>query len=231
MAEVPQTVALIDHFSALRDPRQQGKVLYPLREVMLLILCAVLAGAEDFVEIATWGRTNLEFLRRLLPFARGIPSHDALNDLVNALNHEAFRDSFVEWAQGMRTAAGAADGPTVVAVDGKTSRRTGDSGKGRLPLHLISAWATQQRLVLGQQAVDTKENEIVAIPRLIEMLELSGALVTIDAMGCQKEIAKTIHTKGADYLLPVKGNQPTLEQDIELFFTEQRRRGFAETTV
>src|SRR5271166_2658146 len=91
MAEVPQAVALIDHFSALRDPRQQGKVLYPLREVMLLILCAVLAGAEDFVEIATWGRTNLEFLRRLLPFARGIPSHDALNDLVNALNHEAFR--------------------------------------------------------------------------------------------------------------------------------------------
>jgi predicted transposase YbfD/YdcC len=128
----------------------------------------------------------------------------------------------------MGTASRVADGPTVVAVDGKTSRRTGDIGKGRLPLHLISAWAAQQRFVLGQQAVDTKENEIVAIPRLIQMLELAGALVTIDAMGCQKEIAKTIRAKGADYLLPVKGNQPTLEKDIELFFTEQRGRGFAD---
>lgn len=229
MAERAQSVEFLDHFSGLKDPRQKAKVLYPLAEVMLLVLCGVLAMADDFVEIARWGRMNLDFLRRWRPFARGIPSHDALNDLFNALDPEAFRDSFIQWAESLRAAAPRAhDGPAVVALDGKTSRRTGDAGKGRPPLHLVSAWASQQRLVLGQEAVDTKENEIVAIPRLLELLELSGALVTIDAIGCQKQVAKTIRDKDADYLLPVKANQPALQQDIELFFTEQRDRAFAE---
>jgi predicted transposase YbfD/YdcC len=121
------------------------------------------------------------------------------------------------------------DGPPVVALDGKTSRRTGDSGKGRSPLHMVSAWASQPRIVPGQEAVDTKENEIIAIPRLLEMLELTGASVTIDAMGCQKQIAGKIRDKGPDYLLPVKGNQPALQNDIELFFAEQRACAFANT--
>ena len=228
MAESVQSVGFLDYFSGLRDPRQAGKVLYPLKEVMLVVLCGVLAGADDFVEIALWGGTNLDFLRRFLPFTRGIPSHDALNDLFNALDHEAFRDSFIAWAQSLRVATGKQPGSdALVAIDGKTSRRTGDAAKGRPALHLLSAWAAEQRLVLGQEAVETKENEIVAIPRLLAMLELKGALVTIDAMGCQKTIARTIHEKGADYLLPVKDNQPALKQDIELFFTEQRACGFA----
>jgi len=232
LAEAGQTTAFLDHFSALRDPRQKGKVLYPLAEMMLLTLCGVLALADDFVEIARWGRMNLDVLRRFLPFARGIPSHDALNDLFNALDPEAFRDSFMAWADSLRAAApGSPDGPAVVALDGKTSRRTGDAGKGRAPLHLVSAWASQQRLVLGQEAVDSKENEILALPRLLEMLELTGALVTIDAIGCQKHIARTIRGRGADYLLPVKGNQPALQGDLALFFTEQRGRAFADATV
>lgn len=232
MAEQAQSVAFLEYFSGLEDPRQAGKVLYPLAEVMLLVLCGEVSGADGFVEIARWGEMNLAFLRRFLPFAHGVPSHDALTDLFNALDHDAFRDAFIAWAQSLRAAGQAAPGPEpgpeIVAVDGKTSRRSGDRAKGRAALHLVSAWASERRLVLGQEAVAGKENEIVAIPRLLEMLELEGALVTIDAMGCQKAIARTIRDKGADYLLPVKDNQPALRQDIALFFAEQRRRGFAD---
>jgi len=228
MAEIAQSVAFLEYFSGLADPRQAGKILYPLDEIMLLVLCGEVAGAEGFPDIALWGGLHLDFLRRFLPFQRGIPSHDALNDLFNALDHDAFRDNFVTWAESLRTAGPDLSGPEVVAIDGKTSRRSGDKGKGRAALHMVSAWASEQRLVLGQEAIDAKENEIVAIPRLLEVLELKGALVTIDAMGCQKAIAKTIRDRGADYLLPVKGNQPSLREDIDLFFTEQRACGFAD---
>lgn len=229
MAEKPQSIAFLDHFSGLSDPRQAWKVLYPLDEVMLLVLCGELAGAEGFADIALWGEVHLDFLRRLRPFRHGIPSHDALNDLFNALDHEAFRDCFVAWAASLRGSVpelAGADGPEVVAIDGKTSRRSGDAAKGRAALHLVSAWASARRLVLGQEAIDDKENEIVAIPRLLGLLDLKGALVTIDAMGCQKKIAQAIREKGADYLLPVKDNQPTLKDDIALFFAEQRACGF-----
>ena len=225
MTKQTHGVAFLDYFSELDDPRQSGKVLYPLDEVMLLVLCGELAGADGFVEIAGWGDINLDFLRRFLPFTRGVPSHDALNDLFNALDHEAFRDSFVVWAESLRGKPADAAVQQVIAIDGKTSRRSAD--KGRAALHLVSAWACEQRLVLGQEAVEDKENEIVAIPRLLEMLELTGALVTIDAMGCQKAIAAAIRRKGADYLLPVKENQPSLCHDLELFFTEQRACAFA----
>ena len=228
MAEKTQTVAFIDYFSGLQDPRQAGKVLFPLGEIMLLMLCGVLAGAEGFVEIVRWGEINLDFLRRFLPYEKGIPSHDAVNDLFNALDHDAFRDSFVAWAQGLRAVDEGVSKDDVVAIDGKTSRRTGDARKGRPALHMVSAWASRQQLVLGQEAVADKENEIIAIPRLLKMLELKGALVTIDAMGCQKEIARTIRDEGADYLLPVKGNQASLEEDLALFFTEQRAADFAD---
>ena len=228
MAEKTQTVAFIDYFSGLQDPRQAGKVLFPLGEIMLLMLCGVLAGAEGFVEIVRWGEINLDFLRRFLPYEKGIPSHDAVNDLFNALDHDAFSDSFVAWAQGLRAVDEGVSKDDVVAIDGKTSRRTGDARKGRPALHMVSAWASRQQLVLGQEAVADKENEIIAIPRLLKMLELKGALVTIDAMGCQKEIARTIRDEGADYLLPVKGNQASLEEDLALFFTEQRAADFAD---
>lgn len=236
--EIAQSLGFLDHFSGLDDPRQSGKVLYPLDEIMLLVLCAEVAGAEGFADIALWGETHLDFLRRFRPFANDIPSHDALNDLFNALDHEVFRDCFVAWVESLRTSAAgqggaeavgaeAVAGPEVVAIDGKTSRRSGNARRGRAALHMVSAWASARRLVLGQEAIDDKENEIVAIPRLLEMLELKGALVTIDAMGCQKAIAAKIHDKKADYLLPVKDNQPSLKSDIDLFFTEQRGCGFA----
>lgn len=203
--------ALLDHFSALEDPRQPGKVLYPLPEVMLLVLCATLAGAEDFVEVRLWGREKLAFLRTRLPFRRGIPSHDTLNDVINAINPDLFGACFVAWVEGLRE-----DEPDIVAIDGKTSRRA-RRGEDH-PLYVVSAWATRQRLVLGQQAVGSKSNEIIAIPLLLERLHLTGALVTIDAMGCQTRIARTILDRGADYLLALKDNQPSLAGKVELFF-------------
>jgi hypothetical protein len=186
-------IALIDHFSALGDPRQSWKVIYPLPEILLLILAAKLAGADDFVEIEEWGNENLTFLRTLLVYEHGIPSHDALNDLVNALDPELFKACFTSWVTTLQDTD-----PDVVAVDGKTSRRTHARSKGREPLHLVSAWAARQRLALGQQAIDEKSNEIKAIPLLLERLMLKGALVTIDAMGTQIEIAEKIIDKGGD---------------------------------
>jgi predicted transposase YbfD/YdcC len=205
--------SLIDHFSALEDPRQAWKVIYPLPEIMLLVLCATLAAAEDFVEIRRWGREKLPFLRTMLPFARGIPSHDTLTDVMNALDPALFAACFIAWVESLREAA-----PDIVAVDGKSSRRA-RRGSAH-PLHVVSAWASRQRLVLGQEAVDEKENEIVAIPLLLERLQLAGALVTIDAMGTQTKIAQTILDKGADYLLALKDNWPALAGDVRLFFDD-----------
>lgn len=203
--------ALLDHFSALNDPRQSWKVLYPLPEVLLVILCGTLAGADDFVEINDWGTQKLDFLKRLLPYNNGIPSHDTLNDVMNALPSELFADCFASWVAGLRESD-----PDIVSIDGKTSRRAhGTDGR---PLHLVSAWASRQRLVLGQEACDEKENEIRAIPRLLERLELTGALVTIDAMGCQHAIASAIRARGADYLLALKSNQKSLHEEVALFF-------------
>lgn len=212
MANRPST-SLIDHFAALEDPRQSWKVLYPLAEILLVVLCATVAGAEDFVEIRRWGTVNLKFLRRLLPFADGIASHDTLNDVINAIDGELFSQCFGDWVESLREAE-----PDIIAIDGKTSRRTHDRGKSRGPLHLVSAWASRQRLVLGQQACEAKSNEITAIPLLLERLALTGALVTIDAIGCQTRIAQKILDKGADYLLAIKENWPSLHSEIERYF-------------
>jgi predicted transposase YbfD/YdcC len=206
--------SLLDHFSALEDPRQAGKVVYPLPEVLLIVLCGTMAGAEDFVEIERWARRKLDFLRRMLPFARGIPSHDTLNDVMNALPARLFAEAFTAWVETLRESAS-----DIVAIDGKTSRRA-RRGDGH-PLHLVSAWASRQRLVLGQEAVPSKGNEITAIPFLLERLELTGALVTIDAIGCQRDIAEAIRGKGADYLLALKANWPTLAEEVRLFFAAE----------
>src|SRR5882724_8494722 len=150
---------LLEHFSALDDPRQAAKVLYPLPEIVLLLLCGTLAGADDFVEMQLWGSENLAFLRRFLPYRHGIPSHDTLGEVIRAVDPELFKACFTSWVEGLRESE-----PDIIAVDGKTSRRTHARKQGREPLHLVSAWASRQRLVLGQEAVSGKSNEIVAIP-------------------------------------------------------------------
>lgn len=216
MTQTGAKKSLIDHFSALEDPRQAWKVEYPLPEIMLLVLCATLAGAETFVDAALWGKKKLDFLRRLLPFKRGIPSHDALNDVVNGLDAGLFSECFSAWVESLRESE-----PDIVAIDGKTSRRA-HAREGHA-LHTVSAWAARQRLVLGQQATAEKSNEITAIPLLLERLQLTGALVTIDAMGCQSAIAGAVIAKGADYLLALKGNQLSLSSEVALFFADPAR--------
>jgi predicted transposase YbfD/YdcC len=213
--EQPTPPALIDHFSALEDPRQQAKVLYPLPEIVLLLLCATLAGADDFVETQLWGEENLEFLRRFLAYEHGVPSHDTLGEVIRVLDPETFKSCFTSWVEGLRE-----DAPDIVAVDGKTSRRTHARRHGREPLHLVSAWASRQRLVLGQQAVAGKSNEIVAIPLLLERLALRGALVSIDAIGTQNKIAEVILARGGDYLLALKANRPAMYGDVRDFFAD-----------
>jgi predicted transposase YbfD/YdcC len=206
---------LLDHFSALEDPRQRAKVLYPLPEILLLLLCATLAGADDVVEIALWGDEHLAFLRRFLPCKHGVPSHDTLGEVIAALDPELFKACFRAWVEDLRETE-----PDLVAIDGKTSRRTHARCEGRGPLHLVSAWAARQRLVLGQEAVSGKSNEITAIPLLLERLALEGALVTIDAIGTQTGIAATILRRGGDYLLALKENRPATFQDVEAFFAD-----------
>ena len=146
MAKTQAKLGILDHFSALADPRQAWKVLYPLPEILLLILSATIASAEDFVEIEEWGEEHLDFLRTFLPYDNGIPSHDALNDPVNALDPKLFKSCFTSWVETLRDAD-----PEIIAIDGKTSRRTRNRAKGREPLHLVSAWAARQRLVPARQ--------------------------------------------------------------------------------
>src|ERR1700722_7134671 len=213
MCAVSQSSSVLDHFSALSDPRQGWRVLYPLPEILLPVLCATLSGMEGFVEICLWGAGGVDFLRRFLPYERGIPAHDTLNDVINGLDTELFKTCFSNWVESLRE-----HDPDIIAIDGKTSRRTHARRKGRQPLHLVSAWAARQRLVLGQEAIDDKSNEITAIPLLLERLELKGALVTIDAMGAQNDIAEKIVERGGDYLLALKANRPLLHQEIVAFF-------------
>jgi predicted transposase YbfD/YdcC len=221
-----EAVVFLDHFRTLADPRQRGKVVYSLDEVLLLCLLAVLAGAESIVDIARFGEKKLEVLRRFRPFADGTPSHDQLGTILATLDAAAFQQCFVSWV------AAATGAPAeVIAIDGKTSRRTFAKKGAKAPLHMVSAFAARQRLVLGQRAVGEKSNEIVAIPRLLDMLAIEGAIVTIDAIGCQRAIAAKIVDKKADYVLALKGNQTSLHDDVALFVAEQKANGFKDTPI
>jgi predicted transposase YbfD/YdcC len=211
----PAGSSLLAHFAALEDPRQAAKVLYPLPEILLLLLSATLAGADDCVEIELWGNEQLAFLRRFLPYKHGIPSHDTLTGVLAALDPGLFKACFASWVESLRETE-----PGLIAIDGKTSRRTHARSRGREPLHLVSAWASRQQLVLGQEAVSGKSNEITAIPLLLERLVLKGALVSIDAIGAQAEIATTILARGGDYLLALKANRPATLKDVEAFFAD-----------
>jgi predicted transposase YbfD/YdcC len=221
-----EAVGFLSHFNDLEDPRQRGKVMYPLDEILLLSLVAMLAGAEGFTDIALFGREKLALLRRFRPFEAGTPSHDQLGALFARLDPEHFERCFVAWVAALTGAPVEA-----IAIDGKTRRRTYQKKGGRDPIHMVSAFAARQRLVLGQVKVADKSNEITAIPKLLDMLAIEGAIVTIDAMGCQRAIAQKIVGKKADYVLALKENQGTLCDDVTVFVKEQKGRGFRDTTV
>jgi predicted transposase YbfD/YdcC len=219
LGEKSRLRALLDHFSVIRDPRQPHRVAFPLAELLFLSVCGTIADCDDYDAIAAWGETHLAFLRRFLPFHYGVPTGRWLTIMMNRINPALFSACFTNWVRSCWP-----DRPELVAIDGKTSRRSHDRSAGQLPLHLVSAFATTSRLVLGQEAVADKSNEITAIPVLLERLAvgggLKGAIVTIDAIACNPTIAQAVRDAGADYLLAVKANQPTLRRDIETLFDD-----------
>ena len=209
--------SLLEHFSEIGDERQPCKVMYPLSEVLLLVVCGTMAACDDYDDIVLWGNKHLTFLRGLQEYHYGIPCADWLRVVMNRIGPELFASCFLNFvAERLPGAVGQ------IAIDGKTSRRSHDRGRGQAALHLVSAYATTHSLVLGQRAVADKSNEITAIPVLLEELAASGALagslVSIDAMGCQSDIAEKIVDLGGDYLLAAKDNQKTAHAEIELYF-------------
>lgn len=221
-----EAIVFLYYFKDMPDPRQRGKIIYPLSEVLLLCLLAVLGGAETFVDIARFGEKKLALLRRFRPFRDGTPSHDQLGDIFATLDAREFQRCFVAWVSALTGAP--AD---VIAIDGKTLRRSYQKKGAKAPIHMVSAFAARQRLVLGQVKVAEKSNEIVAIPALLKMMRIEGAIVSIDAMGCQRDIAQQILDQKADYILALKGNQGTLREDVEVFAAEQNANGFKDTKV
>jgi predicted transposase YbfD/YdcC len=224
-AAIAETTSFLHYFSGLPDHRQAGKVDYPLPEVLLLILLAVLAGAETFTDIARFGERKIELLRRFRPYVNGTPSHDHLGDIFATLDARAFQLCFVAWVAALTNTPA-----EVIAIDGKTSRRSYQK-PSKEAIHIVSAFAARQRIVLGQLKVNEKSNEIVAIPALLDMMSIEGAVVTIDAMGCQRDIAAKIVEKKADYILALKGNQGTLREDVEVFVAEQKALKYKDTTI
>ncbi len=203
----PSSVRLHDHFVHLKDPRRR-KVTYPLVNIVTIAVCAVICGADDFVAIATWGRQKREWLATILDLSAGIPSHDRFNAIFQALDPGAFEKCLLGWIASLHEATAG----QVVPIDGKTLRGSFDKASGKSAIHMVSAWATANRLSLGQVVVDAKSNEITAIPALLKLVDVSGGIVTIDAMGCQKEIAGAVVAAKGDYVLALKGNQGTLHR-------------------
>ena len=210
----------LSHFGGIDDPRQTAKITYPLNEIFLLVVCAVISGAQDWVSIALYGQKKVALLRRFLPFEDGTPSHDQLGILFSRLDMDQFQRCFVKWVADLHDRL-----EGVVAIDGKTLRRSFDTGSNKAAIHMVSAWACEQKLVLGQRKVDDKSNEITARPELLDLLSIKGAIVTIDAMGCQRKICQQIIDQKADYVIGLKGNQGRLREDVELFFDEYCERG------
>lgn len=205
------------YFSELKDPRRvmKGNHLYPLEELLFLSIAAVVSGADSWTSISYFGRTKLDWLRKWYPFENGTPSHDVLGKVFATLDPDAFNRCFVCWVDSIAQLTSG----EVVSIDGKTLCGSGDKTNGKSALHVVSAFATANGLCLGQVAVDAKSNEITAIPELLELLAIKGCIVTIDAMGCQKSIARAVRDKGADYLLMVKGNQKELKGQVEKLFS------------
>ena len=214
--------SVMDHFQDLEDPRIERSKRHGLLDILTIAICAVICGADSWVYVEMFGKSKEEWFRSFLDLPNGIPSHDTFGDVFSRLDPDRFQECFMEWSQAV---ADLLPGE-VVAIDGKTVRRSHDKRAGKQAIHLVSVWAAANTPTLGQVKTDQKSNEITAIPRLLELLELNGCIVTIDAMGCQKEIAQGILDRGADYLLAVKENQGRLYQDVRDLFDGAEELGW-----
>ena len=216
--------SLTEQFSKLKDPRVDRTKRHKLIDVVVIAICAVIGGADTWADVELFGKSKKDWLSGLIELPNGIPSHDTFGRVFAMLDSEQFQECFVDWVRAVSEVTGG----QLVAIDGKTVRRSHDRFIGKGAIHMVSAWASENHLVLGQTKVDERSNEITAIPELLRVLDVSGCIVTIDAMGCQKEIALTITDRGADYVLALKENQPQLHEDVREIFDHARRTGFAD---
>lgn len=208
------TASIADHFASIPDPRMDRRKRHKLSDIFFITLCAVICGADDWASIEQFGKAKEKWFTAVLDLKHGIPSHDTFGRVFALIDTQRFSECFSRWVADLTDLSGG----EIIAIDGKCLRRSLDSASDKAAIYMVSAWASQNQLVLGQQRVDDKSNEITAIPKLLMQLNITGAVVTIDAMGCQTAIAQQIVDQGADYLLSLKGNQGTLHQDVKLFF-------------
>ncbi len=223
MEEHP-SAAITEYFAELTDPRVERTKRHLLLDILVIALCAVICGAEEWVDLEAYGKAKEEWLRQFLLLPHGIPLHDTFARVRARLDPEELQTCFLRWIRAVREVTAG----EVVAIDGKTLRRSFDQASGKGAIARVSAWATANQLVLGHQKVDEQSHEITAIPALLEMLAVEGCIVTIDAMGCQRAIAQRVIEKEADYVLALKGNQGTLYEEVDGFFRWAHRRQFAD---
>lgn len=225
--ERASVLAMSEHFASLEDPRVERTRLHPLQCIVTIAICAVICGAETWDEIEQFGEAKAAWFATILDLPHGIPSHDTFNRVFAALDPKQFRACFVNWMRAVATVV-----PTeVIALDGKTLRGSHDRAAGKGPIHLVSAWATQNRLVLAQVKVDEQSNEITTLPEVLRALALEGCLVTIDAIGCQRAIARQIRDQGGEYILALKDNQGTLYQDVVEMFAHAQSKTIDELVI
>jgi predicted transposase YbfD/YdcC len=218
------------HFSQISDPRQSWKVIHPLSEILFICVLAIISGAEDISEISDYAQTKRKWLMSFLTLPGGIPSHDTFNRILCAIDPKEFEQCFVDWISDylhQLPIRQDKDDPDIIPIDGKTIRKSEDKGKANKAIHMVSALSTQSGMILGQRKCNEKSNEITAIPLLLKILDIAGCIITIDAMGCQKNIARQICEKGADYVLALKGNQGNLAKEVEGFFNKTEQPEFA----
>ena len=227
VSDQSKRASIMEHFAQLPDPRINRTKLHLLSDILVIALCAVVCGADDFVEVTLFGRAKEAWFRERLALPNGIPSHDTFNRVFGRLDPTALECCFRSWIQAVQQAVPRLAGE-VINLDGKTLRHSFDTASEQVAIHMVSAWAHRAGMVIGQIKVDHKSNEITAIPILLERLDLAGCIVTMDAMGCQKEIARQIVDQEADYLLALKGNQGSLHQDVRLFFEDAQAQCFKE---
>lgn len=222
-AEIPLPVGLHEHFSSMRDPRVRKKTRHKLGDIIVITICAAICGADDWVAIEAYGKAKYDWLKTFLELPHGIPSHDTFGNVFSVLSSIEFEKCFLNWIQSVCIVTTG----QVVAIDGKKLRRSHDKSSNKSAIHMVSAWASDNMITLGQVKTAEKSNEITAIPELLDLLEIKGCIVTIDAMGCQKKIINKIVTdKKADYVIALKGNQGNLHDDVKLFFEEALKDNF-----
>lgn len=212
-----------EYFDELDDPRLDRQKRHSLSDILFISLCAVICGAKSFVDMADFGRAKFEWFKERLELVNGIPSHDTFRRVYSLINPEQFRECFISWTGAMSEAV-----DDVIAFDGKAIRRSFDSATGMSAVHVMNAWSSANDFCVGQMRIDGKSNEITAMPQLIRMMDVKGSVITADALNCQKETARAIIEEGADYVLALKGNQPSLYEDVKLYFETSLSDGFEE---